>query len=55
MSKFLSRKFLLATGASVVAGTALFTGHMGSTEWLAAQGLILGLYEAGNVAAKRTT
>lgn len=55
MNKFLSRKFLLAVAASIVAGVALFTDHLGAVEWLSAQGLILGLYEAGNVAAKKAT
>ncbi|TDX21894.1 hypothetical protein DFO67_13213 [Modicisalibacter xianhensis] len=53
LARFFSRKFVLAVLASGVACGALFTGHMSGTEWLSAQGMILGVYGAANVAQKK--
>jgi len=48
--KFRSRKFALAAAASLVSHVSLGLGWLTGGEWIAAQGLILGLYSAANVA-----
>ena len=48
--KFRSRKFALAAVASLMSHVSLPLGWLAGGEWIAAQGLILGLYAAANVA-----
>lgn len=48
-----SRKFLLASFASIIASIALFTIDFSGTTWVTAQSIILGLYGAANVGEKK--
>ncbi len=52
--KFSSRKFFLATFASIVATIALFTIDFTGSMWIASQSIILGLYGTSNIANKYT-
>lgn len=53
--KHLSRKFLLAAVSLAVASVALFVGKLAGGEFVAALGVILGLYGGANVAAAKGT
>jgi len=48
-SPYWKPKFLHAAFAQVAATVALFTGHIDPGGWVAATGLTLGIYTAGNV------
>jgi len=48
-NRYRSRKFWLAATASVVSHIALFGGHMDGGTWVAAQTLILAMYNSANV------
>jgi hypothetical protein len=43
-------RVLLAAFASVLAATALFTGHMSAGEWIAAQGVVTTLFGVHSIA-----
>lgn len=48
-SRYRSRKFWLAAMASIVSHVALFGGQMDGGTWVAAQTLILAMYNGANV------
>lgn len=51
-ARYLSRKFLLATGTAV-AGVVFFAlGKMAADQWIAQSGFVLASYLAGNVGQK---
>ncbi|RVU32707.1 MULTISPECIES: hypothetical protein [Neptunomonas] len=47
--RYRSRKFALAAVSALVSHIALFSGQLEGGTWVAAQTLILGMYNAGNV------
>ena len=49
--RYRSRKFWLAAVASAVSHVALFSGSMDGGTWVAAQTLILAMYNSANVGA----
>lgn len=49
----LQRKFALAMLFSISTIVGLFTGFLGGGEFIAAMGLILGLYGAANIAQRK--
>jgi len=50
MTKFISRKFLIAISFTLTASTALFMGLLSGTEFAAIVGVVLGAFTAGDVA-----
>lgn len=48
-----NRKFILACFASVSAGALCYLGKISGGEWVAVQGLVLGLFGAANVIDKK--
>lgn len=50
--RYRSRKFALATSAFLVSSVALFMGHIGGGEFVAAVTVVLGLYNASNIMEK---
>lgn len=53
-TKFISRKFFLATFATVVSTIALFTIDFTGSMWIASQSIILGMYGTSNIVSKYT-
>jgi hypothetical protein len=48
-----NRKFILAAFASVSAGVLCYLGKITGGDWVAVQGLVLGLFGAANVIDKK--
>jgi len=50
MSKFISRKFLIAMSFTLTSSTALFLGFLTGAEFATVVGVVLGAFTAGDVA-----
>lgn len=55
MSRYASRKFLIATAALICTQWALFEQLIGAADWRVVVIAVVGLYGAGNVAQKALT